>query len=255
MLLAVDIGNTNSVFAVYDGGDLLASWRLQTKSKRTLDEYAAILKQLFDLKKLSFDAIEDVICSSVVPDANRHIERFCSQYLSLKPIFVTHDLVNIEVDLPQPGQVGADRLVNAVAICNDYDLPAVIIDFGTATTFDVIDAKGRYSGGAIAPGIQLSIEALNRAAAKLPKVSVVQTKRAIAKSTDEAIQTGIYWGYVGLIEGILKQIKMELGTQPTIIATGGLAPLFCDAIDDIEKVDETLILRGLLSLYQDIKST
>jgi type III pantothenate kinase len=252
MLLAIDIGNTNTVFAVYDGDDLRASWRCQTQSGRTQDEYAAFLQQVFALQDLLFDMVSAVVVCSVVPAADRQIKRLCADYIGHEPVFVTHENVPVEIDLPQRHQVGADRIVNAVAVCEDYELPAIVIDFGTATTFDVIDANGVYIGGAIAPGIHLSIEALSRATAKLPKVGVQKMHRAIAKSTDEAIQAGIYWGYTGLIEKTLEQITLELGEQPSVIATGGLASLFADHIEAIDCVDDTLTLRGLLAIYKGL---
>lgn len=252
MLLAIDIGNTNTVFAVYDGDVLRASWRCQTQSGRTQDEYAAFLQQVFALKDLQFDMISTVIVCSVVPAADRKVTSLCHEYIGRAPVFVTYENVPVEIDLPQRHQVGADRIVNAVAVCGQYALPAIVIDFGTATTFDVIDADGVYVGGAIAPGINLSIEALARATAKLPKVAVQKAERAIAKSTDEAIQAGIFWGYTGLIEKTLEQMTLELGEQPSVIATGGLASLFADHIDEIDCVDDTLTLRGLLAIYKGL---
>jgi type III pantothenate kinase len=253
MLLAIDIGNTNSVFAVYDGDALFASWRCQTLAARTQDEYAAFLQQVLVLKSLSFEQISAVIVASVVPAADRQIVQLCRDYIGQEPVFVTALNADVKIDLPQPEQVGADRIVNAVAVQGTYDLPAVVIDFGTATTFDVIDGQGTYLGGTIAPGIHLSMEALSRATAKLPKVSVQKAERAIAKSTDEAIQSGLFWGYCGLIEKILGQITKELGAVPSVIATGGLAPLFADHIKEIDTVDEMLTLRGLLMIYKGFK--
>ncbi len=254
MLLAIDIGNTNCVFALYQGDAQLCSWRLQSRAGATKDEYAAILGPLMDRQGLGFDQISAVIISSVVPEVERNLTRFCKIYLASDPIFVTHDVVPLKIDLDQPSQLGADRLVNAYAVNREYDVPAVVIDFGTATTFDVIDGQGTYVGGAICPGINLSIDALSRATAKLPKVPVAKTDRVIGKNTDEAIQGGIFWGYVSLIEGILNRIEAELGSKPSVLATGGLAPLFADHIPAIQTVDETLTLRGLHAIYKEIKS-
>ncbi len=253
MLLAIDIGNTNTVFAVCKGAEILNSWRCRTVTARTADEYAAFLHEVFRIADLGFGEITDVICSSVVPESNFHLTEFTHKFLGLEPVFVTKDLVDIAIDLERPEDVGADRLVNAVAVCEVYRTPAVVIDFGTATTFDVIDSKGQYAGGVIAPGINLSVEALNRAAAKLPKVSIQKPERVIGKSTVKAIQSGIFWGYVGLIEGIIKGLTDELGEKLTVIATGGLAPLFSESIDIIEHVDHDLTLKGLLKIYQDQK--
>ncbi len=253
MLLAIDIGNTNTVFAVYKGEKLLSLWRCQTVALRTADEYAPFLNGLFALDGIDWKKLDDVIVSSVVPDADFHIKAFSEKYLKKKPIMVGMDKVWIKVDLDQPGEVGADRLVNAIAITEFYKTPAIVIDFGTATTFDVIDGKGCYAGGAIAPGIALSVEALHRAAAKLPKVSVKKPKSVIGKNTVSAIQAGMFFGYLGLIEGIVSNISGELGGKPFVLATGGLASLFEPHTKCIDKVDEELTLKGLLRIYQHNK--
>lgn len=250
MLLAIDVGNTNTVFAVYRGDELMQNWRLQTSSKRSADEYASFLNQLLQLCEIAWSDFSDVIISSVVPDANFHLGKFCQKFVGCDPVFVSKDLVDIDVTLDKPEEAGADRLVNALAAREFYQAPAVVIDFGTATTFDVIDEAGAYSGGLIAPGINLSIEALNRAAAKLPMVSVKKTERVIGKNTVGAIQSGIYWGYIGLIEGILERIKAEMDATPYVVATGGLAPLFIEGTDKIDCVDGDLTLKGLLYIHK-----
>jgi type III pantothenate kinase len=185
-----------------------------------------------------------------VPETDFHIKKFCEKYLKRKPILVGLEQVPIKVDLDRPEEVGADRLVNALAIKEFYKVPAIVIDFGTATTFDVIDAKGRYAGGAIAPGINLSVEALHRAAAKLPRVNVKKPRSVIGKNTVSAIQSGIFFGYLGLIEGIVANISKEMGAKPFVIATGGLAPLFEPHTKTIQAVDDELTLKGLLRIYQ-----
>ena len=253
MLLSIDIGNTNIVFAVYSGDKLRASWRLQTIGSRSPDEYALFLKGVFELAKIQWDRIDDVIVSSVVPEADFHIKKFCEKYLKKTPLMVGLKDVPIKVVLDMPGEVGADRLVNAVAVTEFYKTPAVVVDFGTATTFDVIDVKGRYAGGAIAPGINLSLEALHRAAAKLPKVNIQKPASVIEKNTVSAIQSGIFFGYLGLIEGIVGNISKELGAKPFVIATGGLAGLFEPHTKSIHKVDDELTLKGLLRIYQHNK--
>lgn len=254
MFLAIDIGNTNTVFALYDCHDALCGqWRTHTVAHRTADEYAAFLRPLFDNENAKFSDVFFVLAGSVVPEAERHIQEFSTRYLPREAVFVGADNVPVRVDLPDPSQVGADRLINAVAVKQSYSLPAVVVDFGTATTFDVIGADGAYLGGTIAPGIRLSIEALTRAAAKLPQVKVAKVDRVIGKTTQEAMQAGIFWGYIGLIEGILAQIKTELPALKTVIATGGLAPLFVDHLDDVSGVDDTLTLSGLLAIYKDMK--
>lgn len=251
MLLAIDIGNTNTVFAVFKGQDLLHSWRCQTESKRSADEYAAFLKQLFDVSDVKLQSIKDIIISSVVPESNFHVREFCTKYLKREAAMVTKDCVPITLNVDRPEDVGADRLVNAVAVSQHYQLPAIVIDFGTATTFDVITADGAYSGGVIAPGVNLSIEALNRAAAKLPKVSIKRPPRVTGKATVEAIQSGMYWGYLSLIEGLTKRLSEELGEPPFVLATGGLAPLFAQETDAIDAVDNDLTLKGLLYIHQN----
>jgi type III pantothenate kinase len=253
MLLAIDIGNTNTVFAVYNKDKLQASWRCETVSARTADEYAAFLHEMFVLSGLGWGKMKDVIVSSVVPAADFNIRKFCKQYMECEPVFVTAAMAGITVDIDRPEEVGADRLVNVAAICAHYKPPAIVIDFGTATTFDVINAKGHYTGGVIAPGINLSVEALNRAAAKLPKVDIKKPEKAIGKSTVTAIQSGIYFGYIGLIEGLVARISGEMREKPLVLATGGLAPLFAGNTDIIDKVDEELTLKGLLCIYQSLK--
>lgn len=254
MLLAIDIGNTNTVFAVYRDRNLLNSWRCETASARSHDEYAAFLHHLFMMAGLELKSITDVIVSSVVPEANFQISRFCEKYIGREALFVTKDNVPIKIELDRPEDVGADRLVNAVAVLEHYQSPAIVIDFGTATTFDVITKDGCYAGGVIAPGIQLSIEALNRAAAKLPKVSVRKPDRVIGKATVEAIQSGMYYGYQGLIEGLVQRIASELGSKPFVIATGGLAPLFSKHTPVIDTSDEQLTLKGLVKIYESMKA-
>ena len=255
MLLAIDVGNTNTVFAVYNkNGEQKGSWRCTTHAARTADEYGVFLNQIFMLEGIELKSLSRAIVSSVVPEANFHLLGFCAKYLKSDPVMVDANVAGIEVDLDHPEEVGADRLVNAVAVKAFYKYPVIVIDFGTATTFDVIDEKGRYSGGAIAPGINLSIEALNRAASKLPKVSVKKPPGVIGKNTVSAIQSGIYWGYLGLIEGLVEKISGELGAKPFVIATGGLAPLFAKDTDFIDEVDDNLTLKGLLEIYKNTKS-
>ena len=253
MLLAIDIGNTNTVFAVYGETGLLDSWRSQTGAARTADEYAAFLSELLRLSDIDWADIQDVLVSSVVPDANFNISSFCRKYLGREPAFVGKDMIRLPIDLPRPEEVGADRLVNAVAVLAHYRAPCVVIDFGTATTFDVITAKGSYAGGVIAPGINLSLEALTRATPKLPRVSIRKPAAAIGVSTESAMQSGIFWGYMGLIEGIVTQIGREMNQKPFVIATGGMASLFGTHSALIDTVDEALTLKGLFEIYQQQK--
>ncbi len=250
MLLAIDAGNTNIVFAVYDGETQRHVWRCQTNSGRTADEYSAWLRQLFAQDELGFGTITDTILCSVVPDANFHLVQLCRKTFGCDPYIVSHETVMLDIRLDKPSEIGADRLVNAVAVAQRYSMPAVVIDFGTATTFDVIDSRGAYLGGVIAPGVNLSMEALHMAAAKLPKVDIRKTQSVIGTDTVSAMQSGIYWGYVGMIEGTLARIAAELDGKPAVIATGGLADLFADTVPAIDTVDKDLTLRGLLHIYQ-----
>ena len=256
MLLAIDVGNTNTVFALIDKKNdekLLHSWRCKTESTRSGDEYAVFLNQLFILEDISWKSICDVVISSVVPDANFHLVRFCEKYLSKRPLCINAKRAGIELGLDQPGEVGADRLVNASAVIEHYPLPAIVIDFGTATTFDVIDSNRVYQGGAIAPGIQLSIDALAEHAAKLPQIAIRKPKSSIGKNTAEAMQSGMYWGYIGLIEKIIDNITSDLlsgdeTNKPHVIATGGLASLYAKDTSMIDVVDNDLIFKGLLEI-------
>lgn len=249
MFLAIDCGNTNTVFALYkngvEGGHV--TWLCRTDSARTADEYASWLMPLFSDAGFGFADISETLISSVVPDANFNLKTLCLNYFNTEPRFVgTRDVhPGIEIDMPKPEEVGADRLVNAVAVKKRYTLPCIVVDFGTATTFDVVNQAGAYCGGVIAPGINLSLDALHRAAAKLPKVDIKKPRSIIGKDTVGAMQSGLYWGYVSLIEGIIARISDELGQKPTIVATGGLAPVFANGTTVIDHVDSDLTLDGL----------
>lgn len=252
MILLIDAGNTNIVFALSkDGKSVAQSWRCKTDTGRTADEYAVWLRALFAEAGIDPAAVTGAILSSVVPDANFNLLKLCRETFGVEPLVAGAALMDFKINLKKPEEAGADRLVNAVAVIRDYGCPAVVVDFGTATTFDVVNGKGEFCGGAIAPGINLSLETLHRAAARLPKIDVSRAGKAIGTDTVEAMQSGIYWGYVGLIEGLLTRIEAELGEKPLVIATGGLAVLFADTILAIEKVDNDLTLRGLLHIYRD----
>ncbi|MGH1403191.1 MAG: type III pantothenate kinase [Alphaproteobacteria bacterium] len=250
MLLAIDVGNTNTVFAIFSEDTLMHSWRCTTERSRSADQYAVFLNQMFELVKIQLDDIDDVIISSVVPDTHFNLDRLCANYIKKKALFVNADNAEIHVDLDQPNEIGADRLVNAAAVIAHYQTPAVVVDLGTATTFDVIDEGNIYRGGVIAPGVRLSMGALTNRAAKLPQITIEKPEKTIGKSTLAAMQSGMYWGYIGLIETILERITEELGKTPTIIATGGLAPLYAQSTDSIDVVDENLIFKGLLEIYK-----
>ena len=260
MLLAIDVGNTNIVFALYSGTILQGMWRCKTDAGRTSDEYLAFLSQHFELKKVQVSDVKDVIVSSVVPEVDFAIRRLCEDGFGCRPVFVGKDTgsLGIEIKIDRPSELGADRLVNTFAVHKEYKCAAIVLDFGTATTFDIVDKDGNFCGGVIAPGPNLSIEALHLAAAKLPSVAIKKPKAALAKNTVDAMQSGIFWGYVGLVEKILEQLVSELasagGERPKIIATGGLATLFKNDVPSIDVIDEELTLKGLLSIYQHIKN-
>ncbi len=251
MLLAIDAGNTNIVFAVCDQGAIKAQWRAATKTSRTADEYAVWLAQLLGLEGLSFADLSEAIIATVVPAALFDLRTLCRHYLHCEPLVVGApgvDLgIGVKVDRPQ--SVGADRLVNAVAAHARYRGPLIVVDFGTATTFDVVGANGDYEGGIIAPGVNLSVEALHQAAAMLPRVAVERTDKVIGKDTVPAMQSGIYWGYVSLVEGLVARITSEYGKPMTVVATGGLAPLFQRQISAIEQVDPDLTISGLTLIH------
>lgn len=254
MLLAIDSGNTNVIFAVYDEADhLRGSWRASTEAKRTADEYAVWLTQLMALERLQPSDIDGAIIANVVPATMYALKTLCRRYFKVASLVVGEPGVDIgiEVRVDRPDQVGEDRLVNAVAAHARFGGPLMLIDFGTATTFDVIGDDGAYEGGVIAPGINLSLEALDRAAAKLPRIAIKEPpQRVIGGATVPAMESGAYWGYVGLIEGLVARIKGEYGRPMKVVATGGLAALFARATDSIEEIDPDLTLRGLLAVYR-----
>lgn len=252
MLLAIDAGNTNIVFAVFDGEQVRGEWRASTDTDRTADELGVWLMQLMDIEGLKRSDIRSSIIASVVPAMVFSLKSLCRRYFGSEPLVVGADGVDlgIQVLLERPEDVGADRLVNAVAAHQRYTGPLVVIDFGTATTFDVVDGGGNYCGGVISPGINLSLEALHMAAAKLPRVAIGRPRSVIGKATVPAMQSGIFWGYVGLIEGLVKRIKEEFGADMLVVATGGLAPLFAEATQIIDRLDPDLTLRGLLEIHR-----
>lgn len=256
MLLAVDIGNTNIVFALCDDTTTRAQWRIRTEAHRTADEYAVWLFSLMAHGGFNPADVTSAILSSVVPDANFTLKSFIRQYLRCEPVLVTNGEVDLgmKVLLDNPRELGADRLLNAYAAWNTWKQALIVIDFGTATTFDVVSAKGDYVGGVIAPGINLSLEALQKAAAKLTGIAIAHPKSVVGTNTTGAMQSGIYHGYAGLIEGIVKRIKQEQGVaEMKVIATGGLAPLYADATPVISHVDADLTIRGLRLVYERLK--
>ena len=245
MLLAIDLGNTNTVFGVYDGERLTMHWRLSTQKNRTLDEYGILLRNLFALEKLDASRIHAVIIASVVPPLDAVLHDMVVSYFSIEPFFVTHENAGIPILYTDPREVGADRIVNAVAALRKYGKPAIIVDFGTATTFDAITAAGEYLGGVIAPGIVISAEALYEHAARLPRIDIQKPKDVIGRTTVGSMQSGLFYGYVSLVDGILTRMKLELGEDTRVIATGGQAPFICQESRLIEAIDPNLTLDGL----------
>jgi type III pantothenate kinase len=251
MLLGINANNTNTVFAVWEGDTLKGAWRAATDAKRTADEYVVWLDHLLALEGLARSAITGTIIASVVPEANFNLITLCRRYCGSEPLLVGEPGVKLGIKalVERPEEVGADRFLNAVAAHDRYKGPLVVVDFGTSTNFDVVDKDGNFCGGVIAPGVNLSMTALHMAAAKLPSVRVRRIERVIGKNTVACMQSGLFWGYVGLIEGLVVRIKREFGSPMRVIVTGGLAPLFEAAIEGIDHTDADLTLWGLRLLY------
>jgi type III pantothenate kinase len=254
MLLAIDIGNTNIVLGVFEEQRLRQSWRVSTRKEQTADEYAVLCANLFDLAGISFSNVKDVILCSVVPPLNDCFSSLAQHYFGVKAIFVDpveQDLMPILYN--PPSDVGADRIVDAIAAFRLYGGPSVIVDFGTATTFDTISAQGEYLGGIIAPGIGVSAEALFRQAAKLPRIEIAKPSQAIGKSTVSSMQSGVFYGYVGLVDGILQRVRSEIGPS-TVIATGGYAELIATDYRGFDQIEADLTMHGLRICYGHIRS-
>jgi type III pantothenate kinase len=254
MLLAIDAGNTNLVFALVDGGEIKARWRIATDARRTADQYAVWLHQLLELEGFRKDAVDAVIIGTVVPRALHNLEVLASKYFHCEPLVAGTGAAAwpIEFDVDEPQNVGADRALNAMAAHAKYPGDLIVIDFGTATTFDVVDEGGAYKGGIIAPGINLSLDALVSAAAKLPRIAIEAPRdnlSMIGRTTQDQMLIGIYWGYVAMIEGLVGRMKQELGRPVTVIATGGLADLFDKHTDVFDSIEPDLTIQGLSLLY------
>ena len=251
MLLTIDVGNTNIVLGIYREKELLYHWRISTNREQTEDEYGIILKNLFNCSGFSLQAITAIIISSVVPPLLPALTHMVRKYFHLHPLVVGMELeTGLDIRLDNPREVGADRVVNAVAALTLYSPPLIVVDFGTATTFCAISASGQYLGGAIAPGIGISTEALFRKAAKLPRVEFVQPQRVIGRDTVSSMQSGMYFGFVGQVDGIVERMKAELGGEPMVVATGGLARQIAPASRTINLVNRFLTLEGLRILYE-----
>jgi type III pantothenate kinase len=259
MLLAVDAGNTNVVFALVESGTIRARWRIATDPRRTADEYAVWLHQLLALEGYGRDAIDAVIVGTVVPRAQHNLEVLAAKYFKVEPLIAGHGAADygIELDVEEPRSVGADRALNAIAAHKLHAGDLIVIDFGTATTFDLVDFTGAYKGGIIAPGINLSLDALVTAAAKLPRIAIRAPDRnlsVIGRTTEEQMHIGIYWGYVAMMEGLVARMRMEVGRPVKVIATGGLATLFDRHTNIFDAIEPDLTIQGLALLYERVKN-
>ena len=252
MLLAVDVGNTNVVFALFDEGDIRARWRIATDPRRTGDEYAVWLLQLMEIEGIERAAVTQVIVSTVVPRARHNLEVLGQKYFGVTPLFAGEGAAewDFPIDVDEPRSLGADRAVNAIAAHATYPVDLIVVDFGTATTFDVIDFNGAYKGGIIAPGINLSLDALVNHTAKLPRIAIESPRDATVtgRNTEDQMLIGVFWGYVAMMEGLIARLRVEIGRPAKVIATGGLALLFDKHTEIFDAVDADLTLHGLAIL-------
>ncbi|MEL6661997.1 MAG: type III pantothenate kinase [Pseudomonadota bacterium] len=252
MLLAIDVGNTNTMFAIHDGSEWTSRWRSHTDSTRTADDYAVWLTQMCRMEGIPFGKIDGVIVSNVVPQAQFNFRNFARRYLDVEPMFVGEADVDlgVEVRIDRPEQAGADRIVNAVGAYCVYGGPLIVVDSGTATTFDIVGSDGGFEGGIISPGINLSQKALHDAASALPRIAIACPPRVIGKDTVTAMQSGIFLGYVDLIDGLVRRVKAEYGEPMRVVGTGGIASLFEGHSREIDLYDQDVTIRGLLEIYR-----
>jgi type III pantothenate kinase len=240
MLLAIDAGNTNICFAVYDDDKQVKQWRIETDKFHTIDG------ELLD--------IQHVVVCSVVPKVNDALIKACERQLQLTPVFLNHENAVIDINIDNPAQLGTDRIASAIGASVHYQYPCIIADFGTSTNFDIVDKNGSHIGGVLATGARLSLKALSDAAAQLPEIKIEKPPSVIGKNTVDAMQSGIYWGYVAMVEGIIDKITQEMEQKPFVIATGGLAVLFERGTDVFDAVDQDLIMKGLVHMHKHILS-
>lgn len=253
MLFVLDAGNTNTVLGVFKNDTLIHEWRIKTDRYKTEDEFAVLIKSLLEHENISFSDINGVIISSVVPPMMFALEKMSTKYFHVDPMVIGKDSVQSHLNMvyPNPEEIGADRIVNAVGAIEEYGAPLIIIDFGTATTYCYINDEKAYYGGLITPGILISIEALNSKASKLPKIEIQSPDNVIGSSTVEAMQSGVFYGYVAQVDGTVTRMKQEMKTEPTVIATGGLATLIADATETIDYADKHLTLKGLQLIHKN----
>lgn len=250
MLFVIDVGNTNIVLGVYEGDELKHNWRISTDRGKTDDEFGMLVKSLFADKGMTFTDIEGIIISSVVPPLMFSLEKMCRKYFDIKPMVIGPGLkTGLNIKAENPRELGADRIVNAVAAIHHYGTPLIIVDFGTATTLCFVDEQGGYHGGAIAPGIGISTEALYSRAAKLPRIELIKPPSVIGRNTIHAMQSGIIYGFVGQVDELVRRMKMESDKKPNVIATGGLAELIGSESNEIDIVDPWLTVKGLRLIY------
>ena len=252
MLLAIDTGNTNTIFAIHDGKEWIVEWRIATNSVRTADEYAVWFRQLLDMQGLKFSDITDCVISTVVPQSLFNMRNLVKRHLGVTPLVIGEAGVEtgVKAEIDNPNEVGADRLVTAYGALKKYKGDLIIIDSGTATTFDVVSQDHIFEGGIICPGINLSMRALHEAAAQLPRIAIRRPENVVGKNTVSAMESGVFWGYIGLIDGIVRKIKSTDNRDFTVIGTGGVVSLFKGASETIDEYDPKLIINGLYHIWK-----